>query len=113
MPRRLSPPTRHRSPRTLAMHAKCAARIVLAAAAVTAICASGCAVGPNFHKPAAPAGAGYTAEALPDASASADVPGGDAQQFVMGQDVSFRWWEAYRSAALNSLVEQAFRANPT
>jgi NodT family efflux transporter outer membrane factor (OMF) lipoprotein len=74
---------------------------------------AGCAVGPNFHRPAAPAGAGYTTAPLPEATASANVLGGDAQRFVMGQDVAFKWWEAFGSPALNSLVEQAFRANPT
>lgn len=74
---------------------------------------AGCAVGPNFHRPAAPAGAGYTTAPLPEATASANVLGGDAQRFVMGQDVAFKWWEAFGSPALNSLVEQAFRVNPT
>ncbi|MHB8817410.1 MAG: efflux transporter outer membrane subunit [Steroidobacteraceae bacterium] len=74
---------------------------------------AGCAVGPNFHKPVAPAGVGYMTAPLPDATVAADVAGGDAQHFVMGQDVSFKWWEAFGSPSLNSLVEQAFRANPT
>ena len=64
----------------------------------------GCAVGPNFHKPAAPQAAGY-ATALPDATASATVTGGDAQRFISGQDVPYAWWESFGSAALNSLVE--------
>jgi NodT family efflux transporter outer membrane factor (OMF) lipoprotein len=74
---------------------------------------AGCAVGPNFHKPATPQDAGYTTAPLPEATASANVLGGDAQRFVTSQDVSFKWWEAFGSPALNSLVEQAFRANPT
>jgi len=73
----------------------------------------GCAVGPNFHKPAAPKDAGYTIAPLPEATASANVLGGEAQRLVTGQDVAFKWWEAFGSPALNSLVEQAFRANPT
>jgi len=72
-----------------------------------------CAVGPNFHKPPAPKDAGYTTAALPDATASTPVPGGDAQRFIAGQDVPLAWWEAFGSPALNSLVEKAFRANPT
>jgi NodT family efflux transporter outer membrane factor (OMF) lipoprotein len=81
----------------------------LAAAAI----AAGCAVGPNFHKPAPPADAGYATAPLPAATAAADLPGGDAQRFVEGRDVSFKWWEAFGSPQLNSLVEQAFCANPT
>jgi NodT family efflux transporter outer membrane factor (OMF) lipoprotein len=70
-------------------------------------------VGPNFHEPKPPAGAGYTTVPLPQATASADVLGGGAQSFVEGQDVAFNWWQAFGSPALNSLVEQAFRANPS
>jgi NodT family efflux transporter outer membrane factor (OMF) lipoprotein len=86
-------------------------RIVTTLAMAAAL--GGCAVGPNFHKPAAPAGAGFTTAPLPQATASAPVLGGDAQHFVPGQDVAFNWWQSFDSAALNSLVEQAFRANPT
>jgi NodT family efflux transporter outer membrane factor (OMF) lipoprotein len=83
-------------------------------AAVSAMASlAACAVGPNFHKPAAPAGAGYTTQPLPEATASANVPGGDAQRFVSGQDLPFEWWEAFGSPALNSMVERALRANPS
>jgi NodT family efflux transporter outer membrane factor (OMF) lipoprotein len=75
--------------------------------------AASCAVGPNFHKPQAPEGAGYTIAPLPPAIASAEGAGGDAQSFVMGQDVPYKWWEAFGCPALDSLVERAFRANPT
>ena len=74
---------------------------------------AGCAVGPNFHKPQAPKDAGYTSAPQPQAAASANVLGGDAPRFVSGQDVSFKWWQAFASAALNSPVEKAFRANHT
>jgi len=74
---------------------------------------AGCAVGPNFHRPKAPADAGYTVGPLPEATSSAGGIAGDAQAFVMGQDVAFRWWEAFGSPAINSLVERSFRANPT
>jgi NodT family efflux transporter outer membrane factor (OMF) lipoprotein len=88
-------------------------RYVCAALAGVATGAAGCAVGPNFHKPQAPADAGYTTAPLPSATASANTPGGEAQRFDMGQDVPFKWWEAFGSPAINSLVERAFRANPT
>jgi len=72
-----------------------------------------CAVGPNFHRAVAPPLAAYSTTALPPATASAPVLGGDAQRFVSDQDVSFKWWEAFGSAPLNALVEQSLRANPT
>src|SRR5580692_10340173 len=83
--------------------------VSMAVAAVVA----GCAVGPNFHPPHAPSGAGYTTTPLPDAIAAANVAGGDAQRFLSGQDLPYAWWQAFGSAALNSLVEKALRANPT
>jgi len=87
------------------------AAAVFASAALVAL--GGCAVGPNFHPPMAPRGAGYTTSPLPAVTASADVAGGDAQRFVPGQDVPFKWWEGFGSASVNSLVEQAIRANPS
>jgi NodT family efflux transporter outer membrane factor (OMF) lipoprotein len=74
---------------------------------------SGCAVGPNFHPPTPPPNAGFMPTPLPQVTSSAQVFAGDAQHFVPGQDVSFDWWRAFGSEALNSLVEQALRANPT
>jgi NodT family efflux transporter outer membrane factor (OMF) lipoprotein len=74
---------------------------------------TGCAVGPDFHRPAAPKDAGYTTQPLAQATASTNVPGGDAQQFMLGQDVPYEWWEAFGSPAINSLVARAFRSNPT
>jgi len=78
-----------------------------------AVLAAGCAVGPDFHKPPAPAGAGYSPEALPEKSSSTDVHGGEVQQYVAGRDIPFQWWELFQCPALNSLIEKAFKANPT
>jgi NodT family efflux transporter outer membrane factor (OMF) lipoprotein len=86
-------------------------RIALALAAMASL--GGCAVGPNFHPPAAPDNPGFTTTPLPPVTRSAQVFAGDAQHFVPGQDVSFDWWRAFGSEALNSLVEEAMRANPT
>jgi len=75
--------------------------------------AAGCAVGPGFHRPQAPADAGYAPAPLPADSASAPVHGGEAQRLVNGRDIPFEWWGLFKSPALNALVERAFRANPT
>ena len=74
---------------------------------------AGCAVGPRWHAPAAPAHAGYAPTPLPESSVSAPVHGGEVQRLVGGRDIPFEWWELFKSPALNALVEQAFRANPT
>ena len=85
--------------------------LLLAAVGLSVL--DGCAVGPNFHRPAAPPKAGYTTTTLSGVTASAPVLGGDAQHFVNQQDVSFKWWEVFGSVPLNALVEQSLRANPT
>ena len=74
---------------------------------------SGCAVGPDFHRPAAPTVSGYTREPLSPQTASAEVPGGAAQRFLHGQDVAGPWWAVFQSPELNALVEKALQANPT
>ena len=78
-----------------------------------AIAVTGCAVGPDFHEPVPPKDAGFTTKPLPQVTASAETIGGNAQRLVSGQDIPFKWWETFGSPGLNSLVEQAFRANPT
>jgi NodT family efflux transporter outer membrane factor (OMF) lipoprotein len=73
---------------------------------------SGCEVGPDFHQPAAPKDAGYTAEPLQQVTAVTAVHGGEAQRFVPGGDLSGEWWTLFRSRPLNDLIDQALRANP-
>jgi NodT family efflux transporter outer membrane factor (OMF) lipoprotein len=75
--------------------------------------AAGCAVGPGFKPPAAPPDAGYAPAPLPEISASAPIHGGAAQHLISGRDVPFEWWKLFNSAALDALVDRAFRANPT
>jgi NodT family efflux transporter outer membrane factor (OMF) lipoprotein len=76
--------------------------VVLAAAALCS-----CAVGPNFKTPAAPTVTGYLAEPLRSQS------GDDAQQYVAGKDIPGQWWTLFHSQALDELVEQALKSNPT
>jgi NodT family efflux transporter outer membrane factor (OMF) lipoprotein len=75
--------------------------------------AASCAVGPSYHKPEAPANAGYAPAPLLETSAAAPIHGGEAQRLVNGRDIPFEWWELFKSPALNALVERAFKANPT
>ena len=83
----------------------------LLAAGMAAV--TGCTVGPDFEPPAAPDVAGYTPEPLAEQTSSADVKGGEAQRFVQGLDIPGQWWSLFHSHALNVLIEQAIRNNPT
>jgi NodT family efflux transporter outer membrane factor (OMF) lipoprotein len=72
----------------------------------------GCAVGPNFKKPAAPEVSDYTAPALTSTAATPNAVGGEAQHFASGSDISADWWTLFHSAPLNSLIEQSLKNNP-
>ena len=73
---------------------------------------AGCAVGPDFQKPAPPEVSGYTPEPLAAETSAAAVAGGAAQRFVQGLDIPGQWWTLFHSAPLNALIEQALKANP-
>ena len=76
---------------------------------------AGCAVGPEFQ---AAGGACKAAVLPPRASspthtASAPMPGGEAQRFVDGLDIPGQWWTLFQSPELNALIERALKHNPT
>jgi len=74
---------------------------------------AGCAVGPDYKTPASPAGSAYGKAAMPAVTASADDRLGGAQHFVAGADIPAQWWTLFHSPALNRLVDQALRRNPS
>jgi NodT family efflux transporter outer membrane factor (OMF) lipoprotein len=81
-------------------------------AALACALLAGCAVGPDFKKPAPPQVSGYTANPLSATTASTNVAGGEAQRFVNGSDIPADWWTLYHSAPLNALIEQSLASNP-
>jgi len=74
---------------------------------------TGCAVGPDFERPAAPDVSGYTSAPLPQQTASSDIQGGETQRFVQGLDIPGQWWTLFHSPPLSTLVEEALKNNPT
>jgi NodT family efflux transporter outer membrane factor (OMF) lipoprotein len=81
--------------------------------AITVFALTGCAVGPNFRAPAAPAVDRFTAQPLPQSTASARTAGGDAQRFLAGQQVPQRWWTGFGNAEIDRRVQQALGHSPT
>ncbi len=73
---------------------------------------AGCAVGPNFHAPAAPQVDGYTPEKPADPAATTNVNAGAPQRFDVGRDIQGEWWTLFHSEPLDRLVQQALKANP-
>ena len=78
---------------------------------------AGCAVGPDFKAPEAPAIANaqspYTPVPLPAETASAPGIGGAAQRFAMGQDIPAIWWGVFHSEPLDRLIRSALAHSPT
>ena len=61
-----------------------------------------CAVGPDFHAPAAPAAeAGYAPEGAGDGAGRA----------MLGEGPETRWWTAFGSSELDGLVNRALASN--
>ena len=86
------------------------ARVGPVPAGVAAALLSAC-VGPNFHRPAAPAVDRYTVEPLAAVTQAAAGVGGAAQRFL-AEDVPRNWWTLFGSEELDALVNDALRANP-
>jgi len=81
-------------------------------AALSLLAFAGCAVGPNFKKPAAPDVSDYTRSPLSATVAVANLAGGEAQRFAKGSDISTDWWTLFHSKPLNELIEQSLTHNP-
>ncbi len=73
---------------------------------------AGCAVGPDYRKPAPPDVRGYTAGPLRPTAATAGIAGGASQQFTAGGDVAADWWRLFHSKPLDALIARALAHNP-
>ncbi len=89
-------------------------RIATGTSAVVLACAlalSGCAVGPRFERPPAPAGTAFlSAQRAPDLVPGQGEP---PQRLVMGRTIPAEWWGLFHSPALNHVVREALADNPT
>lgn len=81
-----------------------AGRRILGGALTSAALAS-CAVGPDYTPAPAPGVTGFTREKT--------ASPGNGQSFTQGAEVAPQWWKAYRSKALDALVEEALGKSPT
>jgi NodT family efflux transporter outer membrane factor (OMF) lipoprotein len=68
---------------------------------------TGCAMGPDFVRPAPPAVAVYTVtpSVLPESR--------QTQQVEQVSEIGSQWWQQLGSARLNSLIDDALRSSPT
>jgi NodT family efflux transporter outer membrane factor (OMF) lipoprotein len=93
--------------------------VPVASALVAAALLSGCTVGPNFHRPAAPAVSAYlpAAESKPvntaaaSAARRAPAAGAYAQRIVLGAPAAPEWWTLFDSPQLDDLIRTAIADN--
>jgi len=88
----MTPPARSRP--------RCRLKRPAQATLAVAMMLAGCAVGPNFKRPNAPT-AGYPPPQAPG-----------LQSITYGGDVAADWYTVFHSQSLNTLVQEALRANP-
>ncbi|MDG6094203.1 efflux transporter outer membrane subunit [Acetobacter sp. AN02] len=88
-----------------------AVRGPVAFVAVGACLLSGCAVGPDFHRPVAPQ-TSYMQQGRDTATQSAAGPQGEIQHFVQG-DIPADWWTLFRYPDLDRVVRRAIERSPT
>jgi NodT family efflux transporter outer membrane factor (OMF) lipoprotein len=74
---------------------------------------AGCAVGPNFKRPAAPTTDRYTDRPIETTASTTNVAGGEAQRFVEGLEIPGKWWDLFHSKPLNDLIERSITNNPS
>jgi NodT family efflux transporter outer membrane factor (OMF) lipoprotein len=73
---------------------------------------AGCAVGPDFKQPDAPAASRITNQPLPPKTSAAETSGGGVQAFIaQNATVPADWWTLFNSPVLNGLVQDALAAN--
>jgi NodT family efflux transporter outer membrane factor (OMF) lipoprotein len=80
--------------------------------AMACLLMAGCAVGPDFKRPAAPDVSEYTVSPLSTTATTTNVAGGEAQSFAKGGDIAGDWWTLFHSKALNELIELSLTNNP-
>ncbi len=78
--------------------------------AVLLCLAQGCAVGPDFVRPAAPQDQRYTTGAMPTETMPAD---GRAQKFKPGGEIAADWWRLFNSHELDAAVKETIANNPS
>ncbi|HEX4195983.1 MAG TPA: efflux transporter outer membrane subunit [Caulobacteraceae bacterium] len=82
-------------------------------AAVFALAASGCVVGPNFVPPKAPPTTRYIAPGETPLAAADAGPAAPKQAVALGDKVTGDWWTLFRSPDLDQLVKQAVAGSRT
>jgi len=81
--------------------------------AVYAILLTGCAVGPDFKRPAPPDVTGYTPTPLAANLNSSPTMPGEPQNIIKAEQLTKYWWRAISADKLDILISEALERNPT
>lgn len=84
----------------------------LAAVAALSAGLAACAVGPNYHRPAAPQAGDYGTAPSKGETVASSGTGGAAQTFAPGVDIPAEWWKLFQSEKLTALVAESLKGNP-
>lgn len=84
-----------------------------AAAIACALLLSACAVGPDFHAPAATSDQNYTATPVPARTATAPGAAGAAQVLDPAVVLPADWWTLFHNEPLTDLVRRGLQNSPT
>lgn len=82
-------------------------------AALLALLAQGCSVGPHYHAPAPATVTTYTPEPQPQQTVESAGPAGVIQRFSTSAEIPAEWWTLFHSPELDSIVNEALRNSPT
>ncbi|MGB4924209.1 MAG: efflux transporter outer membrane subunit [Candidatus Nitrotoga sp.] len=74
---------------------------------------NGCAMGPDFKKPEAPLATSYSPQPLQQDTAVIPGQSGELQKYNVSATIPFDWWTMFHSPQINSLIQRAFKANPS
>lgn len=74
---------------------------------------SGCTVGPDYVRPELIMSAQYSPESNSGTASSNSQSDPDQQKFLIQKDIQADWWTLFKSPKLNTLIDEAFRSNPT
>ena len=72
---------------------------------------AGCAVGPDYKRPAAPAAQEYAPTPMARDTAAASGAGGESQRLLQSMDIPGQWWTLFHSEPLNALIDDALKHN--
>ncbi len=74
---------------------------------------AGCAVGPDFKRPAVPTTNVYAEKSIAQETVSAPGTGGAAQRFLPDRNIPEEWWSLFHCEKLDRTIRQALEQSPT